>query len=104
MSDLTIKRGDYGFYLEGTVSNDDNTVFDLTDYTVSLQAWEYGRWRFPIVNGTCVVTSSTEGQWRYTVGSQNFLATGTYNIAIRATKTNAQETTNTYTVEVKESP
>jgi len=104
MSDLTIKRGDHGFYLEGTVSNANGTVFDLTDYTVSLHAWELGRWRQPIVTGTCVVTSSTEGQWRYTVAASNFLVSGTYNVAIRATKTNAQETTNTYTVEVKESP
>lgn len=104
MSDLTIKRGDYGFYLEGTVSNADDTVFNLTDYTVTIQIWELGRWRHPIVEGSCEVTSSTEGQWRYTVASSDFLVTGTYNAAIRATKTGAQETTNTYTVEVKESP
>jgi len=104
MSDLTIKRGDHGFFLEGTVSNDDGTVFALTGYTVSLQVWEEGRWRQPIVEGTCEVTSSTEGKWRYTVTSSDFLVAGTYNAAIRATKTNGQETTNTYTVEVKESP
>jgi hypothetical protein len=104
MSDLVIKRGDYGFNLTGTVSNDDGTVLNLTDYTVSLQVWEEGRWRQPIVQGTCVVTSSTEGQWRYTVGTTDFLTVGTYNAAIRATKTGAQETTNTYTVDVKESP
>jgi len=104
MSDLTIKRGDYGFNLTGTVSNDDGTDFDLTDYTVSLQVWEEGRWRRPFVQGTCVVTSSTEGQWSYTVASGDFLVAGTYNGAIRATKTNAQETTVTYTIEVKETP
>ena len=104
MSDLTIKRGDYGFYLDGTVLNADDSVFDLTNYTVTLEIWELGRWRHPIVQGTCVVVSSTEGTWRYTVGSSDFLVTGTYNAGIRATKTGAQETTNTYTVEVKESP
>lgn len=104
MSDLTIKRGDFGFYLQGTMQNSDGTVFDLANYTVTLKVWELGRWRNPIVSGTCVVTSSTEGKFRYTVGSTDFLVEGTYEAAARATKTGAQETTNTYTLEVKESP
>ena len=104
MSDLTIKRGDFGFYLQGTMQDSDGAVFNLTNYTVTLKVWELGQWRYPIVSGTCEVTSSTEGRFRYTVGTNDFLVTGTYEAAARATKTGAQETTNTYTLEVKESP
>jgi hypothetical protein len=104
MSDLTIKRGDYGFYLQGTIQDSDGVAFNLTNYTVTLQIWQLGNWRYPIVEGTCEVTSSTEGRFRYTVGTSDFLVAGTYEAAARATKTGAQETTNTYTLEVKESP
>jgi hypothetical protein len=104
MSDFTIERGDSGFYLNRTMLNDDGSVFNLTNYTVTLLVWELGRWRNPIVSGTCEVTSSTEGKFRYLVGTNDFLVEGTYEAAARATKTGAQETTNNYTLEVKESP
>jgi len=104
MSDLTVYRGDFGFYVEGSVQNNDGSVFDLTDYSLTIQIWESSHWRHPIVEGTCQVTSSTEGQWRYAVGTNDFLSTGTLSVALRATKTNAQETTLTYTLDVKEAP
>jgi hypothetical protein len=104
MSDLTVYRGDYGFYISGTMNNADGTPFDLTNYTVSIQIWESEHWRNPIVQGTCIVTSSTEGQWQYPIATGNFLSTGTFSVALRATKTNAQETTLTYTLDVKEAP
>jgi len=104
MSDLTIYRGDKGFYLSGTVKNDNGSVFNLTNYTLTILAWESHHWRHPIVSGTCEVTSSTEGLWRYAIGTADFLSIGTFSVALRATKTGAQETTLTYTIDVKEAP
>ena len=104
MSDLLVYRGDKGFYLSGTAQNHNGSAFDLTNYTLSIIVWESNHWRSPIVSGTCLVTSSTEGQWRYTIGTSDFLSAGTFSVALRATKTGVQETTLTYTLDVKEAP
>jgi len=104
MSDLTIQRGDFGFYVDGSIQNHDGSVFDLTDYTLTIQIWESSHWRHPIVQGTCQVTSSTEGLWRYSVATTDFISQGTFSVALRATKTGAQETSETYTLDVKEAP
>jgi hypothetical protein len=104
MSDLAVQRGDKGFYLAGTVNNDNGSPFDLTNYTLTILAWEVAHWKNPILSGTCEVTSSTEGQWRYAVGTSDFLNPVTFSVVLRATKTGAQETTLHYTLDVQEAP
>jgi hypothetical protein len=99
-----VQRGDYGFYVAGTIQNDDGSDFNLTNYTVTILAWQDSHWRSPIISGTCEVTSSTEGQWRYSLGTTDVTTPGTFSVVLRATKTGAQETTETYTLEVKEAP
>jgi hypothetical protein len=104
MSDLTIKRGDFGFYLTGTINNADDTPFDLTGYSLTLNCWEMGKWGRPHVTGTAAAVSATQGTWRYLVDDEDFTIPGEYLLNIRATKTGAQETTLAYTVDVKEAP
>jgi hypothetical protein len=104
MSDLQLERGDKGFYLSGVLKNNDGSVFNLTDYTLTFYAWEASHWQQPIVSGTCEVTSSTEGQWRYAVGTNDFLSPNTLSVVLRATKTGVQETTLHYTLDVQEAP
>jgi len=104
MADLTIQRSDYGFYIDGTITNDDESVFDLTGYTLTFKAWEIGNWEHPIVDGSAELVVATQGTWKYLVAQNDFIAAKDYYIAVRATKAGAQETTKNYTVEVKQSP
>lgn len=104
MPDLTIERGDYGFYVTGTLTNKDASPFNLTGYTASFKAWKEGNWVHPIVDGTADVVVATQGTWRYLVQSSDFITKGDYLCVVRATKTGAQETSQSYTVEVKEAP
>lgn len=104
MSDLTIQRGDYGFYIQGTLTNSDASAFNLTGYSLTLQAWELGKPNHPIVSGTASAVVATQGTWRYLVAQNDFITEGEFLINVRATKSGARETAQNYTVEVKESP
>lgn len=104
MADLTIQRGDYGFYIDGTITDADGSDFDLSDYTLSFKAWELGNWEHPIVEGSATTVVATQGTWKYLLAQNDFITPGEFLCAVRATKTNAQETTQQYTVEVKEAP
>lgn len=104
MADLTIQRGDYGFYVDGTITNNDGSVFDLSGYTLTLSAWEMGKWDKPLVAGSAEAVVATEGTWKYLVATNDFITEGEYLVSVRATKAGAQETTRNYSVEVKEAP
>lgn len=104
MADLIIQRGDYGFYVDGTITNDDGSVFNLTGYALIFSAWEMGNWGRPLIAGTASIVVATEGTWKYLVAENDFITPGEYLINVRATKTGAQETTQNYSVDVKEAP
>lgn len=104
MSDLIIQRSDYGFYVDGTITNDDGTVFNLSGYALAFNAWETGKWDKPLVEATATAVVATQGTWKYLVQENDFITAGEYLVSVRATKAGAQETTRNYTLEVKESP
>lgn len=104
MADLTIQRGDYGFYVDGTITEADGSIFNLTGYTLTFNAWEMGKWDKPMITGTATTIVATQGTWKYLVVQNDFITEGEYLVSVRATKTGAQETTKNYTLEVKESP
>lgn len=103
MADITVPKGDKGFYLNFTVQDADGDVFDLTDYTVTLKAWALGKPDSPIVNATCEVTNTTGGLCRYSVGTSDFVVSGTYQLELELTQSGIIESTDNYTVEVQES-
>ena len=104
MADLTIMRGDYGFYVDGTITNNDGTVFDLSGYTLTFLSWETGKWERPMVSGSAEAVVATQGTWRYPVAQNDFLTAGEFDCLVRATKAGAEEKTQRYTVEVIEAP
>jgi len=104
MADLTIQRSDFGFYVQGTLTNADDSVFDLTDYSLTVNCWEMGNWKRPLIAGTAEAVVATQGTWKYLVVDGDFNIKGDFLLNVRATKTGAQETSQNYTVEVKEAP
>ena len=104
MADLTIQRSDYGFYVQGAITNADGSVFDLSGYTLTLSAWEMGKWDKPLVSASAELVITTQGTWKYLVVENDFISAGEYLVSVRATKTGAQETTENYSLEVKEAP
>ena len=104
MADLTIQRSDYGFYVQGAITNADGSVFNLTGYAVTFNAWEMGNWGHPLVSASADLVVATQGTWKYLVVENDFINAGEYLVSVRATKAGARETTENYTLEVKEAP
>lgn len=102
MADIYIPQKDKGFYLSFTVQDADGNAFNLTDYTVSVKVWQPGKPGNPIVNATCEVTDTAGGLCRYSVGTNDFVTEGVFNIQLECTKTGVIESTDNYTVEVQE--
>ena len=105
MADLTIQRGDFGFYVDGTITNADESVFNLTGYTLTFSAWEQGKWKHPFVEGSATTVIATAGTWKYLIVENDFTIPGNdYFVSVKATKAGAEEKTQNYSLEVKEAP
>jgi len=102
MADLTIKRGDYGFYLNFTVTDSDDAAYDLTDYTVTLKVWKKNTPGL-IINSACEIVVAGSGTCKYAVVSDNFRESGLFDAEIELTKAAERAATETFEIEVKES-
>ena len=102
MADLTIKRGDYGFYLNFTIQDSDEAAYDITSYTVKLKVWKKDTAGL-VLDGTCNIVVAGSGTCRYSVQSGDFSHKGVYDAEIELTKAAERSATETFTIEVKES-
>lgn len=103
MADLTVPKGDYGFYLYFTVQDSTGTAFDLTDYTVTFKVWAQQVDPTPVVDHACTIIVAASGTCKYLVETGNFDVAGDYYWEIELTKTGAVESTRRYTLRVEES-
>ena len=102
MADLTIKRGDYGFYLNFTITDSDDVAYVLTDYTLKLKVWKKNTPGL-IVNGACDIVVAGSGTCKYAVVSGDFRERGVFDAEIELTKAAERSATETFEIEVKES-
>lgn len=103
MADLTIPKGDKGFYLVFTVQDSSGTAYDLTDYTITVKVWKAGDSSNLIVNSAAAILVAASGTCRYSVSATDFTAKGLYRLELELTKTGVIESTKSYTIEVAES-
>lgn len=103
MADLTVSKGDYGLPLAFVVKDEENTVVNLTGYTVTFKVWSAGSQDSPIVSGACTIDDATAGTCHYTPGSSDFDTAGDYLIELERTKTGVKSGTTIYSLTVEES-
>lgn len=102
--DITIPKSDFGFSLNFTVQEDDETAFNLTGYTITMKVWSQGLSSDPIVTGACVADVEASGTCHYPVVQYDFDDVGDYLVEIELTKVGvAAESTRNYTLHVEES-
>jgi hypothetical protein len=103
---LIVPKGDYGYSLTFYVKNDDagETVFDLTDYTVTLKLWPAGRAGAPYLSGVCVIEDAVAGKCYYTIKSGDLDKVGIFSLELQMTKMGKKESTRSYQLQVTESP
>lgn len=75
MSDLIVPSGDKGYDLNFVVRDpdDDNAVFDLTDYTVTLKVWKAGRAGTLLLDEECDIDVAANGTCHYTIATDDFV-------------------------------
>ena len=103
MADLIVYQNDRGFNIVFTVQAADGTGYNLTNYVATLKIWPPGNTAGTIVSGTCAITNANPGTATYTAGSAIFTTPGMYLGELELTQAGIAETTNPFTVEIKES-
>ena len=104
MADLTIPKGDKGYYLNFTVKNSDATAFDLTGYTIALKVWPPTKPTELIMSGTVSIVTAASGTCRYSIVAGDFASVGLYNAELELTASGVIESCIKFTLEVTESP
>ena len=105
MADLTVSQNDKGFYLSFTITNSASVAYDLTGYTIKLKVWSPGVTTLAslIVNGTCEIVVAASGTCRYAILATDFVTVGIYQAELELTKSGIIESTERFTIEVRES-
>jgi len=98
MADWKIKKGNYGWNQKFTVKKTDDTVKDLTGYTVTLRVWSNSTIKF---SAECDLDADpTTGICYHTVTETDFDTIGNYFGELELTKTGEKVDCNTFTIQV----
>ena len=102
MADLTIPKGDYGYYLSFIVKDSAGAAYDLTGYTITLKVW---RQNVPglLMSGDCTIILAANGICHYMIVAGAFSQAGTYQAELELTKSGVVESTRNFVLEVGES-
>ena len=100
---LSVKKGDYGYYLYFHIRDAKGSPIDLVGYTLNLKAWVLGapgdiKWTI-----TGSIINALKGVSRFEVANTHFTTAGKYVGEIELTKAGVVESTETFDLEVMES-
>ena len=97
----SIPKGTYGVNLHFVVYDNDGTVHDLTDLTVTFKVWKQGQ--TAIVSGTCTIDVAASGTCHYTIADGDFDTVGQYLWELELTKADYRNNTEPGPFKVTES-
>ena len=103
MADLTVAKGDFGFYLNFTVQNSDGTAFNLTGYVVTINVWQDVPRPAALFTGNCPHVVAASGTCRYLVVTGDFPTKGAYRLELELTQAGVNISTRPYDLNVTES-
>jgi hypothetical protein len=103
MADLTIPQNDKGYYQTFTINNSAGVAYNLTGYIIKLKVWKANKKDTLIVNGTCEPINEALGTCKYLVTVNDFIIKEIYQAELELTKSGIIESTESFTIEVKES-
>jgi hypothetical protein len=103
-TELTVPKGDYGYNLNFTVKKADDTAFPLTGYTITLKMWKPGVPGTILTSGACVIDVAASGTCHRVVASGDFDTVGQYYAELEMTQAGIVESTDTFVLNVQESP
>ena len=100
---FVIPKGDKGYNLAFTVTDNLGTVKNISAYTIKLKMWAPGVPGTLIINGACVIDSGANGTCHYVIGATDMVTAGRYQAELELTSTGIIESTEPFTIVIKES-
>lgn len=101
MVNLTVSKGNYGFYINFTIQNDDGSVFVLTGYTVTIKVWKDIQFPALLFSGTCLPVDPLAGTCRYQVANGDLSESGLFKLELELTKTGVELSTRSYDLSIR---
>ena len=103
-NEYSIPVGDYGYNLAFTVyESDQETVYVLTGYTITLKTWAPGVPGTILVEGTCTITDASAGTCTYLIADEDFDTIGRFYGELELTKSGVVESSQPIIILVRES-
>lgn len=98
-------RGDYGYYIDDILQDDNSLPFDLSGYRVEFHVFNQNNPYNPMFVGDAVIVNETLGQVEYRVKWYDFLTSGIFRSKWLAINTGTNQTYpfEGYTIKVYES-
>jgi hypothetical protein len=103
MSELTISKGDKGYNLAFTITDDLGVAKNLTGYTITLKMWRPGVPSPLLISGACVIDVAASGTCYYVLAAADTAATGRYLAELELTAGGVIESTVAFSIIIEES-
>ena len=103
MDVLVIPKGDKGYNLAFTVTDNLGAVKNISGYTIKLKMWKPGVPGTLIINSTCVIDVGASGTCHYVIGATDMVTAGRYQAELELTATGIIESTEPFVIIVQES-
>jgi hypothetical protein len=100
---IAVPKGDKGYNLAFTVTDNLGVVKNINAYTIKLKMWVPGVPGTKIIDGACVIDVGASGTCHYVIGATDMVTAGRYQAELELTATGIIESTETFTIVIKES-
>ena len=104
MADISVPQGDFGFYINFTVLNDDDTPFNLVGYVITIKVWLESHWPALLFSGVCAPVVPASGTCRYLVVAGDLDTSGTFKLELEMTAAGEEISTRSYDLNITGSP
>ena len=104
MADLEVAQHDFGFKFSFTVHKDDDTVFVLTGYTITIKVWKEAQIPVPLFTGNCPILVAADGTCEYTVIDGDLKTSGAFKLELEMTKAGEKVSTVPYDLTILRGP
>ena len=100
MADLSVAQGDFGFYINFTVLNSDDTPFVLTGYTITIKVWLESSRPATLFTGNCPIVVAASGTCHYLVVAGDLDTSGAFKLELELTKAGEEISTRSYDLNI----
>jgi len=103
MNDLIISKGDKGYNLAFTITDDLGVAKNITGYVITLKMWRPGVPGTPLISGACTIVSAAAGTCTYPLIAADTVTVGRYLAELELTVGGVIESTEPFSIVIQES-